>query len=236
LNYTTPGFAADSMLAKVGSNLVKDWTFGAVLQYQSGDLLTVPNSNNQLSQQLRINLPANGFFSGVGNYNPWNYNDGAPFFREGFDPNGDFDPRQYNPTTPTDPNVASVLAGGFGTNGTCPVDACAWTNPEPGQWGVTAPLLEGFRWRRRPTEAFNVGRNFRFGPEGRFILNIRAEFQNILNRMFYSAPSTANPLQGVTTTTQRGMIIPTGGYGVVNTLNGAGSSPRQGTMVARITF
>ena len=39
-----------------------------------------------------------------------------------------------------------------------------------------------------------------------------------------------------TTTTQRGMIIPTCGYGVVNTLNGFGSSPRTGLIVARVTF
>jgi hypothetical protein len=235
--YTTPGFAADGVLGRVASALVKDWQVGAVVQYQSGDILQTPETNNQLSQQLRINLPANGAFgSGNGNYNPWNYIEGAPFFREGFDPNGDFDPRAHNPTTPTDPNVASYLTGGLRADGSCLVETCAWVDIPAGQWGGTSPFLEGFRWRRRPNEAFNIGRNFRFGPESRFVLNIRGEFQNIFNRMFYNAPSTNNPLQAVSTFTQRGAIIPFIGYGVVNTLNGAGSSPRQGTIVARITF
>lgn len=235
--YTTPGFSANRMLGRVASALVRDWQIGVVLQYQSGELLTVPTSNNQLSQQLRINVPAAGLFgAGIANYNPFNYIAGAPFFRPGFDPNGDFDPRQYNPQNPTDPNVVSVLAGAVQADGTCAVAKCAWVNPAAGEWGVTAPYLEGFRWRRRPQENFNIGRNFRMGPEGRFVLNIRAEFQNVFNRTFYAAPATGNPYAPVTTTTQRGQVVPTGGYGVVNTLNGNGSSPRQGTLVARFTF
>jgi len=235
--YTTPGLGNPTGWARVASQLLKDWQIGAVLQYQSGDLLTVPSSNNQLPQQLRISPPAAGAFgAGVANYNPWNYVQGTSFFRAGFDPNGDFDPRTYNPATPTDPNFASYLSGGVQSNGTCLVAACAWTNPAAGEWGTTAPYLEGYRWRRQPSEAFNIGRNFRMGADGRFILNVRGEFQNILNRMFYNAPQSTNPLQAVSTFTQRGAIIPTGGYGVVNTLNGAGSSPRNGTIVVRLTF
>jgi hypothetical protein len=243
--YTTPGFRGDPRgLMRMASVALKDWQLSVVLQYQSGDLLTVPNSNNQLSQQLRINLPnAGSLGAGVANYNPFNYIPGAPFFRTGFDPNGDFDPRAYNSATPTS---VSVLSGYLGSDGKCRIgsetaasavtDACAWSNPAAGEWGVTAPYLEGFRWRRRPQEAFNIGRNFRMGPEGRYVLNIRAEFQNILNRMFYNPPSTASPFAPVGTTTQRGQVIPTSGYGVVNTLNGLGSYPRQGTIVARLTF
>jgi hypothetical protein len=228
--YTTPGFRNREGFMKYASIGVKDWQVGVVLQYQSGQLLTVPNSNNGLIGQLRITPPA-----GAG-YNPWNYVQGAPFFRTDFDPNGSFDPRAYNPALTSDPKFASVLAGGFTAAGACAQSVCSWTDPAAGTWGSTAPYLEGFRWRRRPSEAFNIGRNFRMGREGKTVLNIRAEFQNILNRMFYNAPSTANPLQAITTTTQRGLIIPTAGYGVVNTLNGAGSSPRTGTIVARLTF
>jgi hypothetical protein len=36
-----------------------------------------------------------------GNFNPYNLIPGSSLFRPGFDPNGNFDPRQYNPTTPT---------------------------------------------------------------------------------------------------------------------------------------
>jgi hypothetical protein len=228
--YTTPGFANSDTMMRVANVILKDWQIGAVLQYQSGTLLTTPASNNALTAQLRIAPPAGGA------YNPWNYIAGTPFFRAGFDPNEKFDPRQYNPTTPTDPGVASVLTGGVQANGTCNVAQCAWTNPAAGQWGTTSPYLEGFRWQRQPSESFNFGRNFRMGPEGRAVLNVRAEFSNVLNRMFYSAPANGNPFAAVTTTTQRGQIIPTGGYGVVNTFNGAGSRPRTGTIVIRLTF
>ena len=75
------------------------------------------------------------------------------------------------------------------------------------------------------------------GSEGRIVLMIRAEFQNIFNRRFYSTPSTSNP-SSLTFTTDRGdgVRIPWIGYGIVNTLNGAGADPRRGTLVARLTF
>ena len=235
--YTTPGFSGAEGAMRWASAAVKDWQIGAVLQYQSGNLLTTPNSNNQLPQQLRILASAAGAFgSGVAYYNPWNFVNGSPFFRPGFDPNGEWDPRQVNPASTSDPSVVSVLAGGVQPNGSCNTRVCSWTNPAAGEWGTTSPYLEGFRWRRQPSESFNIGRNFRMGPEGRVVLNIRGEFSNVLNRLFFGTPSTANPYQAITTVTQQGVVVPTGGYGVVNTLNGAGSRPRTGTIVARITF
>jgi hypothetical protein len=214
----------------MASWVVQDWQIGTVLQYQSGQLLTVPNSNNQLTSQLRI-TPAAGAA-----LNPWNYVPGTPFYRAGFDPNGPFDPRAFNSANP---NASSFLSGGVQADGSCLVAPCAWTNPVAGQWGATAPYLEGFRWRRRPNEALNFGRNFRMGKESRYVLNIRAEFQNILNRHFYNAPSTSNPLAAVTTQAYHGQQIPNGGYGAVSTVlafGANGSSPRTGTIVARFTF
>ena len=38
----------------------------------------------------------------------------------------------------------------------------------------------------------SFGRNFRFGKEGRYNFFIRAEFQNIFNRLFLSPPQTGN--------------------------------------------
>jgi hypothetical protein len=228
--YITPGLGSRTGAARWLSLAIKDWQIGGVLQYQSGNLIQVPTSNNQLINQLRIVAPAGGGF------NPFNYIEGQPFFRPGFDVNGPFDPRQYNPQNPSDPNVVSYLAGAVAANGSCAVQACAWRDPAAGEWGVTAPYLEGYRWRRRPSEALNFGRNFRMGPEGRFVLNVRVEFQNTFNRRFYNPPASTNPLAAITTVTQRGAIIPTGGYGVVNTLNGVGSSPRTGMLVARLTF
>lgn len=229
--YTTPGLGDGKGWDRYASIALRDWQIGVVLQYQSGQLLTVPNSNNNLTTQLRLTAPAFGPA-----FNPWNFIPGSQFFKTGFDPNGGFDPRQYNAASPTDPKVASYLSGGIQTTGACLSTNCSWTNPAPGDWGVTAPYIEGYRWRRRPDERFNFGRNFRFGKENRYVLNIRAEFSNILNRLFFNAPTTGNPFTPVSTTTQNGLVFPTGGYGVVSTLNGAGSAPRQGTLVGRLTF
>jgi len=82
------------------------------------------------------------------------------------------------------------------------------------------------------------------GKEGRYNLQVRAEFQNVFNRRFFSAPSVGsfgntNPA----TATATGNPFPSGapgalssGYGFVNSLNGAGDTPRSGQMVARFTF
>ena len=162
-----------------------------------------------------------------------NYIAGAPYFRAGFDTNGSFDPRVYTASAPA---ASSVLAGGVQPDGSCNVAQCAWTNPAAGEWGTTAPYLNGFRWRRKPSEAFNIGRNFRMGHEGKVVLNIRAEFQNIFNRTFLSVPSTANPNIAISTTTYNGQVINNAGFGSVATLNGAGATPRTGQIVARFTF
>ncbi len=58
-------------------------------------------------------------------------------------------------------------------------------------------------------------------------LQIRAEFQNIFNRVFYSAPAVGN---GTNSATAPAYNNPNGalssGFGYVNTLNGAGTQPR----------
>ena len=43
------------------------------------------------------------------------------------------------------------------------LNPAAWTDPAPGQWGVSAPFYGDFRYQRRPNEAMNFGRNFRIG-------------------------------------------------------------------------
>jgi len=84
----------------------------------------------------------------------------------------------------------------------------------------------------------SFGRNFRMGREGRYNLAIRAEFQNIFNRLFLSAPLTNSNGGAVSAnapiTTVGGVNI--GGYGSVATIGGAGDTPRSGQMVARFTF
>ena len=73
---------------------------------------------------------------------------------------------------------------------------------------------------------------------------VRAEFQNVFNRLFLTSP-IAVKTGGFTTTTGANPAAPptfdnqgrrTGGYGYVNWVNGAGSQPRSGQVVARVTF
>jgi hypothetical protein len=73
-------------------------------------------------------------------------------------------------------------------------------------------------------------------------LNVRVEFQNIFNRVFYSAPAVGAGFGVATTTTTTPVSYnnPGGalssGYGFVNTFNGAGTTPRSGQLIARFTF
>jgi hypothetical protein len=140
----------------------------------------------------------------------WNYVPGSPMLA--IDPNC----HCFNPQT------TQALSGN------------AWTDAPAGTFGVSAPFYNNYRWQRQPAESMSFGRNFRMGHEGRYNMFIRAEFQNIFNRVFYSAPFTGatNP---ASVTTQAGGVL-TGGYGVIATLGGAGAQPRQGQVVARFTF
>jgi hypothetical protein len=80
----------------------------------------------------------------------------------------------------------------------------------------------------------NFGRNFRLAKEGKVNLNVRAEFQNVFNRVTLSAPSATNPTSPISHNNPNGAL--SAGYGFVNTFNGAGTTPRSGQIVARLTF
>ncbi len=202
--YQTPKTPGDGMALKVLSQVVRDWQIGAVLQYQSGDLIQSPNSNNQLLTQLgRSGSAVNNGTT------PWNVVAGEPRFAI-TDPNCHcFDPQQ-----------TQVLNPG------------AWVDVPGGQWGASAPFYEGYRWQRQPSENMSLGRNFKMGAEGKYNLQIRAEFQNVFNRVFLSKPTSSNP----TTAISSANGINTGGYGAISTVNGAGTRPRTGLLVARFTF
>jgi hypothetical protein len=100
-----------------------------------------------------------------------------------------------------------------------------------------------FRGPRTPTENANVGRNFRFGPEGKFDIYIRAEVVNIFNRTLLPNPSTANPQNPAIKGAGNGTIY-TGGFGVINAYlppnRVYGTAPylqgRTGTLIARFSF
>ena len=104
----------------------------------------------------------------------------------------------------------------------------------PGQWGATAPFLNNFRWQRQPVENASFARNFRI--KEKYSLQFRAEFFNVFNRLFLSAPTTTNPLIPITTATYAGNTYNSSGFGSIATLNGAGAQPRSGQLIARFKF
>ena len=108
----------------------------------------------------------------------------------------------------------------------------AWTNPGAGQWGSAAAFYNGYRWQRQPGEAMSFARNFPVGKENRVNIQFRVEFQNVFNRLFLSAPSTG-PITAAPTTVSG---VYTGGYGTIATVGGAGTVPRSGQAVLRVTF
>ncbi|HEY6347432.1 MAG TPA: TonB-dependent receptor [Bryobacteraceae bacterium] len=111
----------------------------------------------------------------------------------------------------------------------------AWTDAPAGTFGVSAPLYNNYRWQRQPAESMSFGRDFPLGKEGRFNLNVRAEFQNIFNRLVLSMPSVGGGVNPATALSSSGGIN-TGGYGYIATVGGIGSAPRSGQIVARVTF
>jgi len=223
-NYTTPKnkFGGDGAGGKALQWLTRDWTIGAVLRYQSGQILESPSANNNFLYQLGVGSQDNpALFSspqGIENYVP-----GQSFFAPGFNPNSHFDPTK---TLVLNPN--------------------AWTQPGPAQFGVSAPYYSQNRWQRQPAESLSVARSFRIKEKYEF--QVRAEFQNVFNRVFYTAPSTGN---GTGTATAAAYNNPfpaagstsgalSGGYGYVNMFNGGPATapivPRTGQIVARFTF
>jgi hypothetical protein len=200
------------------SQVLRDWQIGTLLRYQSGALLQTPPSNNNLLNQLQIGT-ANNPATWGGGHTFWNSNPGQSEFL--VDPNSHFDPTKQLVLNPA-----------------------AWADAPAGQYGASAPFYNGNRWQRKPAESINFGRNFRMGKEGKYNLQVRAEFQNVFNRHFFSAPAVGG--FGVTnpaSATQSTNPFPNGapgalssGYGYVNWVNGAGAQPRSGQMVARFTF
>jgi hypothetical protein len=221
-NYTTPGIAGSGGF-KALSWAVRDWTLGGVLRYQSGQLLRVPASNNALLRQLaRTDNPA----SWGGGTTFWNRVPGQPLFLK--DPNCHC----------IDPTQQLVL------------NPAAWTDAPAGQFGTSAAYYNDYRWQRQPSESMSIGRLFRVREK--MSLQVRAEFQNIFNRLFLASPiavgsggfpstAGANP---AAPTTRNTLSQLTSGYGYVNWVNGgnsvlnptAGAIPRSGQIVARFQF
>jgi len=208
---------------KVTSYVLSDWGIGAYVTYQSAALVTRPSSNGTTpisqflgrgpgSAQLKKN--ADGSYM-----NPWSI--------DWFDNDGN------HHTDPLDVNCHC-----FDPTKTVALNPNAWENILNGQWGADQGSYRFFRGIRLPTENANISRNFRFGKEGRFNLNIRAEFNNVFNRTQLPAPATTN-INFATTPTKftsgANTGLYSGGFGTFGVLNGT-SGQRTGSLVGRFTF
>ena len=148
----------------------------------------------------------------------------------------------WNRVPGVNPLLVNPNCGCFNPQTTLLLNPNAWTDAPGGTFGVSAPFYNNYRWQRQPAESMSFGRNFRVGKEGKYNLFIRAEFQNIFNRLFLSIPATGTAIGSATVASnpatppiQAGGVY-TGGYGFIPTVGGAGDTPRSGQLVARFTF
>jgi len=204
--YTTQSWFQNKFV----NTVVRDWNFGAFLQYGSGVPLVPPAATNT------------------------NYIGGSEQFR-----------------VPGQPlYLKNLNCGCINPYTDLVLNPAAWANPVNGTFGpATGTYYSDFRQARRPQENFNFGRTFKFGAEGRFGLQLRAEFVNIFNRTQIGNPSTTAP-GSAPSKNAYGQY--SAGFGVINlTVAGARTAPsytqnavvgqlyqlpRTGTLIARFTF
>src|SRR5580704_7583417 len=118
-NYATPKLQGDSKGMKVLSALTRDWTWSAVLRYQSGQILQCPFSANNLLANLGRG-PGNNPALWGGGYTFMNRVQGQPLFL--VDPNSKFDPTTQLVLNPK-----------------------AWVEAPYGTFGASAPYFNDFR-------------------------------------------------------------------------------------------
>jgi len=128
----------------------------------------------------------------------------------------------------------------YDPNKTFVLNPNAWEDPPFGQFGSSAAYYSDYRKQRRPAENMNLGRTFRI-REG-MTFSLRMELSNVFNRAYWADPT----LTSLTNAKQLQTRLPNGntaaGFGRVlataptafgSTLNLA---PRQGLLIARVTF
>ena len=109
------------------------------------------------------------------------------------------------------------------------LNPAAWSDPAAGQWGTSALYYDNYRWQRQPTEAGGIGRIFHLRE--RVTMEVRAEFQNVFNRLRLPLPSSTNALA---TQTVNGAGVPTSGFGYINPTSAGGQ--RSGQLLARFQW
>jgi hypothetical protein len=220
--YEVPRFTSGILSNKVLSYIVSGWGTGWYLSYQSAALVGLPTSSGAapISNFLGYGPGPAQLIPGM---SPWSVN--------WTDLSG-----QHH-TTPLDINCHC-----FDPTTTQVLNPAAFTNVPNGQFAPNESALRSFRGFRYPAENANFSRNFRI--KERYVLQIRAEFTNIFNRVQFPIPigqtgaiNLGNFATAPTTFTSgpnKGLY--SGGFGTIVPETTGAVNPRAGTLVARFTF
>jgi hypothetical protein len=111
------------------------------------------------------------------------------------------------------------------------LNPAAWADTPVGAWGQGAAYYGDYRWQHQASENLNFGRTFRFREK--MSLSVRAEFFNMLNRVYLPVPSNTNPVATATFNSATG--APTAGFGYITNSSSIGGQ-RNGQLVARFQF
>jgi hypothetical protein len=204
------------------NHAVAGWGIAAVMRYYSGLYLGRPasTSTNPISRWLgRGPGSAQLKKNSDGSYmNPWSV-----------------DWTDYSGKHHADP--LDINCHCFDPEKTLVFNPAAWESIPDAQWAADNGVLPSFRTQRTPTESANLSRNFSFGKDRRYNLQVRVEFQNVFNRVLLPTPlisglNFAAPAQKSTDGTGRYI----GGFGTFGNLANGYSSPRSGQFVGRFTF
>lgn len=220
--YEVPRFTSGILSNKVLGHIVSGWGTGWYLSYQSAALVGLPTSSGgaPISNFLGYGPGPAQLIPGM---SPWSVN--------WTDLSG-----QHH-TTPLDINCHC-----FDPTTTQVLNPAAFTNIPDGQFAANESSMRSFRGFRYPAENANFSRNFRI--KERYVLQIRAEFTNIFNRVQFPIPggqTGAINLGNFATAPTRFTSGPnkglySGGFGTIVPETTGAVNPRAGTLVARFTF
>jgi hypothetical protein len=198
------------------SYALRDWGIGWYMQYQSANILQRPATNTTIpiSQWLG---------RGPG---PAQYVAGQPLYTTNW--------TDYDGNVHTD--ELDINCHCYDPTKTIVLNRNAWQSVPDGQWANQFTSIRQFRGIRQPQENLNLSRSFRFGKDGKVMLNVRGEFQNIFNRTRLPNPSVAT-FTGNPTVQPSGANagLYNGGFGTVVPLSGTANA-RTGLLIGRLTF
>jgi hypothetical protein len=200
---------------RYASQVVRDWQLTGFLQYASGTVLAPPASNT-VGYPSNLTLATMASLTFQPDTNPQYMVPGQSLFNE------NLNCHCFNPQT------SFVLNAG------------AWANPGPGQFGGAAPATF-FRGERRPVENMALGRLFRIKEQ--ITLNLRMEFTNIFNRTYLNNPSLTSPQtapvcqlpNGANGACSQPGLLTVSGFGTISTSSTA-FPPRVGQIIAQFRF